>query len=78
MTQPPKKIPYGIADAAEVLSDKYYYVDKTHFIPVLENAGRHIVVLRPRRFGKSLLISTLELYYDINRKHRFQEFFKDT
>ncbi|GAB6160998.1 ATP-binding protein [Desulfothermus naphthae] len=78
MTQTPKKIPYGIADAAEVLSDKYYYVDKTHFIPVLENAGRHIVVLRPRRFGKSLLISTLELYYDINRKHRFQEFFKDT
>ncbi|GAB6163849.1 ATP-binding protein [Desulfothermus naphthae] len=78
MTQTPKKIPYGIADAAEVLSNKYYYVDKTHFIPVLENAGRHIVVLRPRRFGKSLLISTLELYYDINRKHRFQEFFKNT
>ncbi len=74
----PRKIPYGIADAAEVLSGEYYYVDKTRFIPMLEEAGRHLVFLRPRRFGKSLLISTLELYYDVKRRERFSEFFSRT
>ncbi len=53
-----------------------YYVDKTHFIEKLENVGAdYLLFLRPRRFGKSLFISTLEYYYDINRADQFDELF---
>lgn len=53
-----------------------YYVDKTHFIEKLESIGAdYLLFLRPRRFGKSLFISTLEYYYDINRVDQFDELF---
>jgi hypothetical protein len=42
---------------------------------MLENTGYYLLFLRPRRFGKSLLLSMLENYYDIARKDRFQELF---
>lgn len=63
-------IPYAIADFVEMRERGFYYVDKTRFIPELERY-KAPVFLRPRRFGKSLLISTLSYYYDLNETERF-------
>lgn len=71
-------IPYGLADFARVRTDECYYVDKTPFIPRLEQAGYFLGFLRPRRFGKSLLVSMLECYYDRNRREQFEQLFKGT
>jgi hypothetical protein len=54
-----------------------YYVDKTGFISLLEDYSSP-VFLRPRRFGKSLLCTTLTYYYDINEKDNFQQLFGHT
>lgn len=73
------KIPYGISNFAEVRRGGYFYADKTHFIPRLESAEAgypHVLFLRPRRFGKSTLISMLEHYYDLSRSEQFDELFK--
>lgn len=76
MTEP-KRIPYAVADYDELRSKNFYYIDKTSFIPDLEEY-KAPVFLRPRRFGKSLFISTLACYYDINRMDRFEALFGDT
>ncbi len=78
MNQKIKKIPYGQAEYGTLRSDNCYYVDKTHFIPFLEASPRYIFFIRPRRFGKSLWLSVLQYYYDINDKDRFEEMFKGT
>ncbi len=70
------KIPYAKCDFAAIRRQGYLYVDKTPFLPHLENTSEeHLIFLRPRRFGKSTLISTLENYYDIYRADRFDELF---
>lgn len=56
--------PYGISDFEQVIDEGYLYVDRTDRIPLLENAGEQLLFLRPRRFGKSLLLSMLENYYE--------------
>jgi hypothetical protein len=75
-----KKIPYGIANFEAVKENgAYYYVDKTRYIAELENlGGKYHFFMRPRRFGKSLFVSMLEHYYDINRAGQFDELFGDT
>lgn len=74
-----KKIPYGISDYNSIRTENYYYVDKTEFIVKLEKLStKYPVFLRPRRFGKSLLVSTLQYYYDILEKDNFDELFHDT
>ncbi len=75
-----KKIPYGISDFETLMKDGYcYYVDKTPYIEKLESLGsRYHFFLRPRRFGKSLLLSSLCYYYDINSKDKFEKLFGDT
>ncbi|MDR1005145.1 MAG: ATP-binding protein [Prevotellaceae bacterium] len=75
--QPKMTIPYAIADFAKLRDGGYYYVDKTQFIPRLENYGAP-TFLRPRRFGKSLYVSMLSYYYDINAADRFEELFSGT
>ncbi len=72
-----KRIPYGAGDFESVQSESDYYVDKTSYIPLLEST-RFIFLIRPRRFGKTLLMSMLETYYDISKKDRFEEFYHDT
>ncbi|MDW8297617.1 MAG: AAA family ATPase, partial [Raineya sp.] len=68
--------PYGISNFAQIATQNYVYVDKTHFIQILEQKQeRFVSFLRPRRFGKSLFVSLLEHYYDINRKNDFQKLF---
>ena len=72
-----KTNPYGVSDFANLRKRDGYYVDRTMCIPALEELPYQLF-LRPRRFGKSLLISVLEYYYDISRAHRFDELFADT
>ena len=69
------KFPYGISDFDSLITEQYHYVDRTGHIPLLEKAGKQLLFLRPRRFGKSLLLSMLESYYDINGAGRFDELF---
>lgn len=71
-----KKIPYGVSNFERVIKDNYIYVDKTKYIEILEDYGPYQFFIRPRRFGKSLFISTLENYYDINKKDQFDDIFK--
>lgn len=69
-----KRIPYGMSNFASVRKDSYF-VDKTHFIPELERANKFFFFIRPRRFGKSLTLSMLKHYYDINRADQFETLF---
>ena len=74
-----KKLPYGISSYDELIEGNYYYVDKTKYIEKLENlAEKRIMLLRPRKFGKTLFTSMLENYYDVNKKDKFEELFKET
>ena len=57
-----KRIPYGKGDFEAINADNRYYVDKTMFIPQLEETDFNFLI-RPRRFGKTLLLSTLQSYY---------------
>ena len=58
------RFPYGIADFAALIQEGDFCVDRTDRIPLIENAGKQLLFLRPRRFGKRLWLSTLENYYD--------------
>ena len=74
-----KKLPYGISNYEELITDEYYYVDKTKYIELLENLSeKRIMFLRPRKFGKTLFTSTLEKYYDIKKADKFDELFANT
>ena len=68
------KFPYGMADFRQIVTQGYFYCDRTQAIPLLEQAQSQIFI-RPRRFGKSLLLSMLENYYDIARKDEFDAMF---
>ena len=77
MTEADIKIPYAIANFAELRERGYYYIDKTEYIRKLERY-KAPVFLRPRRFGKSLLVSTLAHYYDRNKAEKFEALFGGT
>lgn len=70
-------LPYGISDFYQIRTQHYRYLDRTHYLPILEQAGKQLVFLRPRRFGKSLLLSMLEHYYDLNKAEQFALLFGD-
>ena len=59
-----KSIPYGLSDFKRVLEEGYYYVDKTNYIPLIEEYGNFLYLIRPRRFGKSLFLNMLDFYYN--------------
>ncbi len=69
------RFPYGLADFRKIREGGYFYVDRTDRIALLEEAGSQLLFLRPRRFGKSLWLSTLENYYDLARADDFQRLF---
>ena len=70
-----KRIPYGMMNFVSVRQDDCYYVDKTDFIAQIEESNKFFFYIRPRRFGKSLTLSMLKQYYDINMADRFEELF---
>lgn len=71
------KFPYGISDFQKIRSEGFFYVDRTDTIPLIEGIGKQLLFLRPRRFGKSLLLSMLENYYDVARAEQFEQIFGD-
>ncbi|MEA1973975.1 MAG: AAA family ATPase [Bacillota bacterium] len=70
-----KKIPYGKANYKEIIDSNMYYVDKTMYLETIENKDDNLFFIRPRRFGKSLLLSMMSTYYDINEKDNFEKYF---
>lgn len=70
-----KRIPYGMQNFEDVIERDCYYVDKTPFIEKIEESNMYFFFIRPRRFGKSLTLSMLENYYDINKKDKFESLF---
>ena len=73
------KMPYGISNYEELITENYYYVDKTKYIEKLENLPeKRIMFLRPRKFGKTLFTSVLENYYDKNKIDKFEKLYGKT
>ena len=72
-----KRIPYGMMNFVAVREDNCYYVDKTRYIEKVEKANKYFFFIRPRRFGKSLTMSMLRHYYDINQTDKFERLYGD-
>ncbi|MFO7748792.1 MAG: AAA family ATPase, partial [Desulfobacteraceae bacterium] len=68
------KFPYGISDFKKLITKGYFYCDRTDKIPLLEKTDSQLFI-RPRRFGKSLVLSMLENYYDVAQKDEFAPIF---
>ena len=62
-----KKLPIGIQNFPEIIEEGYLYIDKTQKITELIQAGKYLFLSRPRRFGKSLLVSTLAEIFSGNQ-----------
>lgn len=71
MTQLNSKLPLGIQNFEEMRRDHYIYADKTDMVWKLANGTKYNYLSRPRRFGKSLLCSTLKCYFE-GRKELFE------
>ena len=73
---PIKLLPYGISDFKQLRREDLYFVDKTMYLPVMEDTDHFLFLIRPRRFGKSIFLSMLRAYYDINERDNFQDLFE--
>jgi hypothetical protein len=62
-----KKLGIGISDFKELIEGNYIYVDKTEYIYKLINSGKYYFLSRPRRFGKSLLLSTIRYLFEAKK-----------
>lgn len=71
-----KRIPYGISDFKQLRREGLYFVDKTMFLPVMEDADHFLFLVRPRRFGKSIFLSMMRAYYDVNERDNFDKLFE--
>ncbi|MEM7127145.1 MAG: AAA family ATPase [Chloroflexota bacterium] len=69
------KLPYGNSDFYQIITEEYLYLDRTDRIPQIEALGKSLLFLRPRRFGKSMLVSMLENYYDLSKADEFEALF---
>lgn len=69
------KFPYAICDFKSMIKENYIYLDRTKYIRQIENMGKSTLFLRPRRFGKSLFLDTMQNYYDIAMKDEFDNLF---
>ena len=69
------KIPYGESNFKKIITQGFLYIDKTKYIEILEQSGSYNILLRPRRFGKTLFLSTLRSYYDILCQDEFETLF---
>jgi hypothetical protein len=66
-----RKLPIGIQTFSDIRTQGYLYVDKTALVWQIANAGKPFFLSRPRRFGKSLLLSTFEAYFE-GKKELFE------
>ena len=73
-----KKLPIGISDFKEIIERDYYYFDKTKFIEnLLEDGFKVNLFTRPRRFGKTLNVSMLKYFFDIEKKDENRRLFEN-
>ena len=72
------KFPYGVSNAEVVTTEGYTFIDKTHFVGLLENNEHFASFLPHRRIGQNFFISILEYYYDLRQKHKFEKIFGKT
>ena len=73
-----KKIPIGVENFKEIINNNCYYVDKTKFIEEILNDGSKIKLFtRPRRFGKTLNISTIKHFFDIKNNEENRKLFNN-
>lgn len=73
-----KRIPIGISDFKTLIENEYYYFDKTKFVEnIIEESGKSLLFTRPRRFGKTLNMSTLRYFFDIANAEENRKLFKD-
>ena len=64
-----KKLPIGRDNFKEIIEEEFYYVDKTKMLEELLERGSYVTLFpRPRRFGKSLMISTIDEFFNIQKK----------
>ena len=71
-----KKIPIAVEDFKKIIEENYYYIDKTKFIEDILNDGAEVKLFcRPRRFGKTLNMSTLKYFFDIENKDENRKLF---
>ena len=67
--------PLKTTDFCKIRKETQFFVDKSNFIPKLEQAGKHTIISRPNGWGKSLLLSTLKYYYDKKEESNFTKLF---
>jgi hypothetical protein len=72
-----KKLPIGIQTFQNLIEEGYAYVDKTRFVAGIADQNKYYFLSRPRRFGKSLLLSTLRSAFE-GRQELFQGLFCTT
>lgn len=73
-----KKLPVGVSDFKEIVSQNYYYVDKSLFIKeVIKHNAKVLLIPRPRRFGKTLNLSMLKYFFDIKNKDKNKKLFEN-
>ncbi len=70
-----KNLPLNITNFERIIREDYYFIDKTHYIPLIEQRSSFIMLLRPRRMGKSLLSNMMIAYYDVAKKDVFNSLF---
>ena len=71
-----KKIPIGVDDFKKLIENNAYYIDKTKFIAdILNDAAEVKLFTRPRRFGKTLNMSTFKYFFDIQNKDENRKLF---
>ncbi len=71
------RIPYGVADFYRLRARDQLYVDRTEHLATIEDLGDSLLFLRPRRFGKSLWLSTMACYYDLRYQEEHERLFGD-
>ncbi len=66
-----KKLPIGISNFKELIEENYYYIDKTDFISeIIYSSAKIILLPRPRRFGKTLNLSMLNYFFNVEEETR--------
>ena len=72
-----KKLPIGLSDFKEIIEYDYYYFDKTKFIEnILEERSKVKLFTRPRRFGKTLNLSMLKYFFDVENREENKKLFE--
>ena len=69
-----KQLPIGISDFKKIREEEFYYIDKTLLIKEFIQSSESSLILRPRRFGKTLNLSMMKHFFDIrsDNKHLFK------